>query len=85
MTNSKEFEPQHAALTPAQLELIDFCCHLDIPSIVEAVETTLKQAAFFNKEDITPLMAEKFQHTDYLLEILKRIQSEGSSPLLATA
>lgn len=85
MQNSKVYEPQHAALTPAQLKLIKFCRHADASSLVEALELTLKQAAFFNKEDITPVMAERFQLTDYLLDHLKQIMNEGAMPLLATA
>ncbi|MAZ26588.1 MAG: hypothetical protein CL868_05850 [Cytophagaceae bacterium] len=84
MLNQQKFDPQHAALTPAQYELIEFCRHVDIPDIVHALETTIKQAAFFNREDIQPEIAEKFLTTDYLLQALKRMEKEGPNPTLAT-
>lgn len=82
MQNQKVIQVTPQTLTPAQIELINFCSHLDAPDIRKSLKAALDLALFNDSGDLTTQDLAHIYRARELSRKLKAVQKEGSKPIL---
>lgn len=82
MQNRKVIQVTPKTLTPAQLDLLDFCSHLDAPDIRRSLKATLDLALFNEGGELTAQDTAHIYCARELARKLKAVTKEGNKPIL---